>query len=50
MVSFKIVSMNIRLEAMDAKTGEVLRAANSVKTGQKLRTRLADGEVESTAR
>ena len=33
----------------DAKTGEVLRAANSVKTGQKLRTRLADGEVESTA-
>ena len=33
----------------DAKTGEVLRAANAVKTGQKLRTRLADGEVESTA-
>jgi exodeoxyribonuclease VII large subunit len=33
----------------DAKTGEVLRASNSVKTGQKLRTRLADGEVESTA-
>lgn len=33
----------------DAKTGEVLRAANSIKTGQKLRTRLADGEVESTA-
>ena len=33
----------------DAKTGEVLRAASTVKTGQKLRTRLADGEVESTA-
>ena len=33
----------------DAKTGEVLRVANAVKTGQKLRTRLADGEVESTA-
>ena len=33
----------------DAKTGEVLRAANTVKPGQKLRTSLADGEVESTA-
>ena len=32
----------------DANTGEVLRTSKTVKTGQKLRTRLADGEVEST--
>ena len=32
----------------NANTGEVLRTSKTVKTGQKLRTRLADGEVEST--
>ena len=32
----------------DANTGAVLRTSKTVKTGQKLRTRLADGAVERT--
>ena len=32
----------------DADSGQVLNSVKAVKSGQKLRTRLADGEVEST--
>jgi exodeoxyribonuclease VII large subunit len=32
---------------MDAKTGEVIRSTKKVQTGQKIRTRLDDGEFES---
>ena len=32
---------------MDAKTGEVIRSTKNVQTGQKIRTRLDDGEFES---
>jgi exodeoxyribonuclease VII large subunit len=34
---------------MDARTGKVLRAAKSVQAGQRLKTRLKEGEVISTA-
>ncbi len=33
----------------DADSGQVLNSVKAVKSGQKLRTRLADGEIESTA-
>jgi exodeoxyribonuclease VII large subunit len=32
----------------DAKTGSILRSAKKVKTGQKLKAIVADGEIEST--